>query len=116
MVASSVTVAVQALLDSIAADPDMAVDRLPIMGPEEHSRLLVDFNNHVLAPSEPCHAGQTIHGLLEHWAAATPDAPAVMFEVTHVHGSLRMLQSALISSAVAQTHTDLGASTRRARC
>ena len=74
----------QALLDSIASDPDMAVDRLDILGPDERERLLVGFNATQLAPSELMHPGQTIHGMLEHWAIATPEAPAALYEVTVV--------------------------------
>lgn len=70
----------QALLDSIAADPDTPIGRLSMLGPGEERQLLVAFNDHALPPAPPCHAEQTIHGLLEHWAAATPDAPAAVFE------------------------------------
>ena len=51
-----------------------------MLGPGEEQELLAAFNDHALAPSEPCHDEQTFHGLLEHWAAATPDAPAAVFE------------------------------------
>ena len=51
-----------------------------MLGPGEERQLLAAFNDHALAPAEPCHAEQTIHGLLTHWAAATPDAPAAVFE------------------------------------
>ena len=74
----------QALLDAIVAEPEAPVGQLSIIGPEEHSRLLVDFNSSVLAPTELFHEQQTLHGLLEHWSAAAPDAPAAIFEVPAV--------------------------------
>ena len=71
---------VQALLASIAADPNAPVDSLCFVTEAERCVLLRTFNASQLAPSELMHPGQTIHGMLEHWAAATPDAPAVWFE------------------------------------
>lgn len=50
----------------------------------ERELLLRSFNDTDLAPSDLCHPEQTIHGLLEHWAAAAPDAPAVVYEVLAV--------------------------------
>ena len=67
------------------------------MGPEERTLLLTEFNSNSLAPSEPCHASQTIHGLLEHWAAATPNAPAVIYEVLFM-AAFRSLMSAALRS------------------
>ncbi len=71
----------QALLDSIVADPESPVGSLSIVGPEERSLLLGEFNDTGVAPTELFHEDQTIHGLLEHWAAATPNAIAAIFEV-----------------------------------
>ena len=70
----------QALLTSITADPSAPVDGLCFVTEAERSALLHTFNATQLAPSELMHPGQTIHGMLEHWAAATPNAPAVWFE------------------------------------
>ena len=70
----------QALLTGIIADPNAPVDSLCIMTEAERNALLHAFNATQLAPSELMHPGQTIHGMLEHWAEATPDAPAVCFE------------------------------------
>ena len=71
----------QALLDSIAAEPDSPVGHLSIVGPDERSRLLEEFNSTDVPHTELFHEAQTLHGLLEHWAAATPDAPAAIFQV-----------------------------------
>ena len=71
----------QALLGSIAAEPDAAIGRLSILDASERSCVLDTFNNTDLAPSSLLHADQTLHGLVEHWAEATPDKPAAVFEV-----------------------------------
>ena len=68
--------AVQALLTSIIAAPNAPVDSLCFVTDAERAVLLHSFSGPHLAPPQ-----QTIHGMLEHWAAATPDAPAVSFEV-----------------------------------
>lgn len=94
----------QALLDSIAADPDMAIDCLDILGPDERKELLVGFNAVHLAPSQLMHPGQTIHGMLEHWAAATPEAPAALYEVTL---ALRIFKPSLLVQVIAQ-HVAIG--------
>ena len=72
--------AVQALLTSITAEPNAPIDSLCFVTEAERKALLHTFNATQLAPSELMHPGQTIHGMLEHWAAATPNAPAVRFE------------------------------------
>lgn len=71
----------QALLEAAAMQPILPVDRLSFVGGAERAMLLHSFNNTELALSELCHPGQTIPGLLEHWAAAAPHAPAAVFEV-----------------------------------
>ena len=70
----------QALLGSIVADPDAAVERLSVVEASERSILLDAFNATDLAPGDLLHAEQTVHGLLEHWARVTPDKPAATFE------------------------------------
>lgn len=70
----------QALLGSIVADPDVAVERLSIVDASECNVLLKAFNAMDLAPTDLFHADQTVHGLLEHWARVTPDKPAAIFE------------------------------------
>ena len=73
--------AAQALLGSIVAAPDTPIERLNIVSAEERASLLGAFNPTDLEPPALLHAGQTIPGLLEHWAEATPDKAAVDFEV-----------------------------------
>ena len=67
----------QVLFANIAAAPDAAVDDLGIMSPDEH-RLVMrhTFSPLQLGPAVGAYARQTIHGMLEHWAASTPSAPA----------------------------------------
>ena len=72
----------QALLGSIVAEPDAPIDRLAIVDAEERASLLQVFNATDLAPTELLHPRQTLHGLVEHWAAATPDKIAVTFEAS----------------------------------
>ncbi len=46
-------------------------------------------------------ARQTIHGMLEHWAATTPDAPAATCQVGLESGGIRVL-AVLISKLTAE--------------
>ena len=71
----------QVLLTSVVAAPNAPIDSLSFVTDDERDVLLRTFNGAGLAPSELMHTEQTIHGMLEHWAAAAPDAPAVSFEV-----------------------------------
>ena len=97
----------QALLGSIVADPDAAVERLSIVEAPERSILLDAFNATDLAPSDLMHAEQTVHGLLEHWARVTPDKPAALFEVRlssccaiqHMQQTARHLESLFMPAA-----------------
>ena len=92
--------AVQAFLTSIIADPSAPIDSLCFVTEGERGVLLSTFNATHLPPSELMHAQQTIHGMLEHWAAATPDAPAVHIEVRPcVYASIMQL-SCRVSTAV----------------
>ena len=72
----------QALLEAAAEQPSAPVSALPVVGGAEQRLLLDSFAGPSMAPTELCHAEQTIHGLLEHWAAATPDAPVAGFQVS----------------------------------
>ena len=63
------------------ASPDTHIDRLVYVTQPERELLLRDFNSNVLAPSGLMHPEQTMGGMLEHWAAIQPDAPALIFEV-----------------------------------
>lgn len=78
---NSVCVACQALLESVLAEPDTPVDRLGFVSEPERDMLLREFNATEQAPTDLLHPGQTLHGLLEHWASATPDAIAAIFKV-----------------------------------
>ena len=65
---------------------------------------------------------QTIHGLLEHWAAATPDAPAVIYEVLFMAALCSLMSAAPRSRFMHCRHvrvrcqTGREAGTYRARC
>ena len=72
---------VQALLKGAVAAPDEPVDQVKVLTDGEVEALLHGFNATDMAPSELMHPGQTVHGVLEHWAAVQPDAPAAVFEV-----------------------------------
>ena len=55
--------------------------------------VLHTFNRTLLEPPSGPYEEQTIHGMLEHWAAATPAAPAVEFEVgLQTHAALWRLR------------------------
>ena len=80
----------QVLLANIAAAPTCALEELSIMHPDERQVVLRNtFSPLQLGPAVGAYARQTIHGMLEHWAATTPDAPAAAFQVglpTTQHG------------------------------
>ena len=76
----------QALVQSAVAAPETQISRLGIMTTVEHERVLRTFNAVDTLSSDLLHAQQTIHGLLEHWAATTPDAHAVLYEVPYPAG------------------------------
>ncbi|MBV9773057.1 MAG: AMP-binding protein, partial [Gemmatimonadetes bacterium] len=63
------------LLEGIVAHPDEPVFRLPVLPPEERERVVVEWNR-TAAPFED---GLCFHHLFERHAAATPDAPAVLY-------------------------------------
>ena len=62
------------------ASPETPIGRLEYVTQPERELVLRDFNSNALAPSELMHPEQTMNGLLEHWAAVQPDAPALIFE------------------------------------
>ena len=64
------------------AEPDAPIERLAIVDAEERASLLQAFNATDLAPTDLLHLEQTLHGLVEHWAAATPNKIAVTFEAS----------------------------------
>ncbi|MFF4189938.1 amino acid adenylation domain-containing protein [Nonomuraea sp. NPDC001831] len=61
------------LVESAAADPDRAVPELPVLDAAERARVLA------LGDGGPQAEPGTLHTLIEARAAATPDAPAVLF-------------------------------------
>ena len=69
------------------------------MHPEERKAVMRNtFSPLQLGPAAGAYARQTIHGMLEHWAAATPDAPAATFQVCLQSGCIRVL--AVLTSKV----------------
>jgi amino acid adenylation domain-containing protein len=65
----------EALAESAAAQPDLAMGRLPLLRPDERRNLLVDWN----ATSEHVHEEKSIHQMFEGWVRQTPQAPALWF-------------------------------------
>jgi amino acid adenylation domain-containing protein/non-ribosomal peptide synthase protein (TIGR01720 family) len=61
------------LLESIIADPDHAISTLPLLTDAERHRLLVEWNK-----TEQAYRYECVHQRLEHQAARTPDAVAVV--------------------------------------
>ncbi|TMR94431.1 amino acid adenylation domain-containing protein [Nonomuraea basaltis] len=71
------------LVESAVADPDRTVSALPVLAGEERERVLA------LGVGAPQAAPGTLHTLIETQAAATPDAPAVLFgDVTLTYAEL----------------------------
>ncbi|MFP3373495.1 AMP-binding protein, partial [Pseudomonas sp. SIMBA_068] len=56
--------------------PQLQLQRLPVLAPEERQRVLVDFNDTAVAYD----LEQTLHGLIEAQVVRTPDAVAVRAE------------------------------------
>ena len=65
------------LIEQVLANPGTPLRQLDIIGDEERHRLLVDWND-TAAPL----LDTSLPALVAQWAAATPDAPAVVFEDT----------------------------------
>ena len=73
--------AAQVLLEGVTSSTQTPIDAVSLLSAGERRMVLHTFNRTLLeAPSGP-YEEQTIHGMLEYWAAATPAAPAVEFEV-----------------------------------
>ncbi|WP_281286974.1 non-ribosomal peptide synthetase [Nonomuraea turkmeniaca] len=71
------------LVESAVADPDRTVSALPVLAEDERERVLA------LGAGAPQAAPGTLHALIEAQAAATPDAPAVLFgDVTLTYAEL----------------------------
>nr|QEO74596.1 condensation domain-containing protein [uncultured bacterium] len=65
------------LLEAVADDPDRPVGELPLMGPAERQRVLVDWNHTAAPPAEP-----TFPEVFEATAARIPDATALVCGAT----------------------------------
>jgi enterobactin synthetase component F len=63
------------LIEQVLASPATPLRKLDVMGPEERRRLLVEWND-TAAPLPDT----SLPALVAHWAAVTPDAPAIVFE------------------------------------
>jgi amino acid adenylation domain-containing protein len=63
------------LLEGMVADPERPLSQLPLLAPDEHRRLVVDWN----ATARPYPREACVHELFEAQAARTPDAPALVF-------------------------------------
>ncbi|HEY7768000.1 amino acid adenylation domain-containing protein, partial [Longimicrobium sp.] len=64
------------VLEQVAADPDVRLSRLDLLGEAERARVLEEWNRTEAAyPAESC-----IHELFQAQAERTPDAEAVVFE------------------------------------
>ena len=66
----------QILLESIVANPEQQVDKLPLLSTQERHQLLVEWNDTAIEyPTDKC-----IHQLFESQVERTPDAVAVVYE------------------------------------
>ena len=88
---------VQALLASVVAAPEAPVSALGILTTAERELVLHKFQTVEAAPSRLLHPEQTVHGLLEHWAQATPSAVSAIYEARNP-GVMRMLWHLILSS------------------
>ena len=76
------------LLEGLMSSPQTPVDAVSLLSAGERRMVLHTFNRTLLEPPSGPYEEQTIHGMLEYWAAATPAAPAVEFEVgLHSHAA-----------------------------
>ncbi|MEU6339689.1 non-ribosomal peptide synthase/polyketide synthase [Streptomyces sp. NPDC046977] len=63
------------VLHTVTADPSVLVDRIDVLGPAEHHRVLVEWNDTTRQLPQT-----TVTELFEAQVARTPSAPAVVFE------------------------------------
>ncbi|MGB8975309.1 MAG: amino acid adenylation domain-containing protein, partial [Pseudomonas capeferrum] len=66
----------EAMVEALEQTPELALQRLPVLEPEERQRVLVGFNDTAVAYD----LEQTLHGLIEAQVVRTPDAVAVRAE------------------------------------
>ncbi|PVZ42393.1 non-ribosomal peptide synthetase [Pseudomonas sp. CC120222-01a] len=65
-----------AMVEALEHEPELLLQRLPVLEAEERQRVLVDFNDTAV----DYNLEQTLHGLIEAQVARTPDALAVRAE------------------------------------
>jgi natural product biosynthesis luciferase-like monooxygenase protein len=63
------------LLDAAAKHPEQPISKLPLLGDDERTRVLVEWNRTAREYREAC-----VHHLVEEQAARTPEAVALVFE------------------------------------
>jgi len=73
--AASMAASYTALLESALAEPDKPVNYLSLVPDEQRRAALSVFAGHGTHPR-----GQTMHGLVEGWAARAPEAPAAVLD------------------------------------
>ena len=78
---------VQVLLEGLTQSEQTPIDAVSLLSAGERQMVLHTFNWAVLDSRGGPYEKQTIHGMLEFWAAATPAAPAVEFEACHAFKS-----------------------------
>ncbi|WP_313366041.1 condensation domain-containing protein, partial [Pseudomonas sp.] len=66
----------EAMAEALEHEPELLLQRLPVLEAEERQRVLVDFNDTAVNYN----LEQTLHGLIEAQVARTPDALAVRAE------------------------------------
>ena len=66
----------QVLLQAVAANAEVRVSQIALLSADEQQRLLVDFN----ATAHAVPRDQSLQSFIEQQAAATPEAPALIFE------------------------------------
>ena len=75
----------QELLHSAAEAPGIQVNCMNLITPPEVTQVLKAFNAWDLPYTDLLNPEtQTIHGMFEHWAKHTPEAPALTFGVSHL--------------------------------
>ncbi|MFE4262813.1 amino acid adenylation domain-containing protein [Streptomyces sp. NPDC056883] len=71
--AQRIAASLQRLLAAVAADPELPLSRIGLLSPEEHHKLVVEWNDTTVPYSDDT----TVHQLFQDQVARTPDATAV---------------------------------------
>ncbi|MER5483258.1 amino acid adenylation domain-containing protein [Streptomyces sp. NPDC002812] len=71
--AQRIAASLQRLLTAVAADPELPLSRIGLLSPEEHHKLVVEWNDTTV----PYPDDTTVHQLFQDQVARTPDATAV---------------------------------------